>query len=56
MNGASSPGLGQSAGVLVQDVGGELSGAMTVPGTSGLGQTLCGTGLTDCEAVAAGAG
>lgn len=54
--GASSPGLGQSAGVLVQDVGGELSGAMTVPGTSGLGQTLCGTGLTDCEAVAAGAG
>jgi hypothetical protein len=35
---------------------GELSGAVTVPGTSGLGRTICGTGLADCEAAGAGAG
>ena len=35
-------GLGQSRGVLADDIGGRHSGAMTVPGTSGLGQTICG--------------
>ncbi len=54
--GASSPGLHQSVGVLVNDVSGELSGAMTVPGTNGLGQTICGASLADCETVGAGAG
>ena len=54
--GAGAPGLGQSAGVLVDDVGGQLSGAKTIPGTNGIGQTLCGTSLTDCESAGAGAG
>jgi hypothetical protein len=53
--GASSPGLGQSRGVLAHDVGGKLSGAMTVPGTSGLGQTICGASPADCETAGAGA-
>jgi hypothetical protein len=54
--GASSPGLGQSRGVLADEVNGKLSGAQIVPGASGLGQTICGTGLTDCETVGAGSG
>jgi phosphatidylinositol-3-phosphatase len=54
--GAGSPGLGQSTGVLVDDVAGELSGARAVRGTSGLGQTVCGVALTACEVVGAGSG
>jgi hypothetical protein len=54
--GASSPGLGQSTGVLAHDVDGELSGAMIVPDSNGLGQTICGTSLNDCESAGAGAG
>jgi hypothetical protein len=52
--GASTPGLGYSAGVLVRDTGRLISGAYVVSGANGLGQTLCGTTLADCISVGAG--
>lgn len=53
--GASTPGLGYSTGVLVRDNGHLVSGASVIPGSNGLGQTLCGTDLSDCTSVGAGA-
>ena len=52
--GASTPGLGYSTGVVVQDHGDLVSGANAVPDTNGLGQTMCGADLSDCTSVGAG--
>jgi hypothetical protein len=52
--GASTPGLGYSTGVLVRDHGRLISGAHVVPGTNGLGQTICDADLSDCTTVGAG--
>ncbi len=52
--GASTPGLGYSSGVFARDYGTLVSGAHKVPGTNGLGQTICGVALTDCTSVGAG--
>jgi hypothetical protein len=54
LTGASQPGLRYSTGVIAQDHGRLISGAHTIRGTNGIGQTMCGTDLSDCVSVGAG--
>jgi hypothetical protein len=54
LTGAGQPGLRYGTGVMAQDHGRLISGAHTVRGTNGIGQTMCGTDLSDCMSVGAG--